>query len=1009
MRLLLTRLHLSLLLIFFHLYGWGQVHHYLRFQKIEGLSQNTVFKISQDKQGFLWIGTGDGLNRYDGIGFKVYKPSLTIMDGFITGRVIRNRVVENDSGSLWLSTESGLQYFDKKRNRFHFLVPFNNTLDYLNGLSYPIKEIKGTFWFGKIISGILSYNLQTKQYHLYPFPGVDTNPLKYLADKALYDDNGNIWICQQAGLFCFNIDTKKWTVFLENNNLSIYSCLTGENLYVATTDGILLFNIKTHSSRLIKTATPQNKFSCITKDQYNNIWTGDLSGNIFKINNTADSIVYIGNINGSDGNIFPVYDLFFDESDILWIGTDGMGLLKADIHAPDFNIFPEKEKKENIFIKSIYEDHDGIIWLGTFGHGILQLNKITHTVTAFNKIAFNKETNIINMVSFMKEDQFQNLWIGYGSNLYCRKKNSALFTRIEIPVTENRSRLRVTGMTAFKDQWVITTTTGDFVLPITKDLKNIKLTPEPVLGNFSFLFHIGKDQYLLGSSEAGLFLFTEENGKWQYKKDLIIKMGFKCMYKDSARNFLWFGTDKGLMVFNPENETYKLFTEEDGLGNGYVYSILESGGELWLSTNGGLCNVKIITKNKNGFPDISCRNYKQKDGLQADEFNTGAFLKDRDGLLYFAGINGVNWFNPKSISPDKKISHLAITQFLVNNLPADTTLSPEYIKNLVLSYAQNNIYLQFRALEFSNPATINYAYKLSGWDKDWIYSKTNNEVRYNNLPPGDYVFYVKACNDDGVWMNEPYAVNISILPPFWKRWWFYLLGFFLVTGIVVWITRGITQLKLKKEIEKLERLKALSSERMRISQEMHDDIGSGLTQINLISESAKLHSLPGSNIKNELDDISSTSRQLVDNIGEIIWALNPQHDTLDILLAHLREQLHKLLEYSAIGYSINFPDELPLIELNNQQRRNILLVAKEIVHNSIKHSQGKIIVITVVLQNKELLFDICDDGIGFDPALINNGNGLRNIRQRIDEVGGSIDIRSGQGNGARFVYSFPLL
>ncbi len=931
------------------------------------------------------------------------------MGGSITGRVIRNNIVEDESNRIWLSTESGLQYLDKKTNRFHFLVPFNDTLKYINGLLHPITQIKETFWFGKTTTGILSYNLHTKQYHLYPFPGAKKDPIKFLGDNGIYDGNGNIWISQQTGLFCFNIITKKWAVFLKSGNLSLNSCISGEILYIVTADGIVLFNVKTYSFRLVKRRKPGANISCIAKDHSNNIWIGDLSGNIFKLSKDADSILYTGNINGTEGNIFPVYDLFFDASDILWIGTDGMGLLKADMQPPDFNIFPEKEKGEDVFVKSIYEDSRGIIWLGTFGHGILQLNKTTHAVSKLDALIFNKkETSSADLISFIREDQFQNIWVGYGNKLYCRKRNSTLFNEIEILITGSRDRLKVTGMVAFKDQWIITTTLGNFRLAVTKVFDDIKLTPDPTPADFTFAHSIGMDKYILGYREGGLHLFTEHKGIWQHKKLLINNTGFKCLYADSNRNLLWFGTDKGLMVFNQERETYKLFTEEDGLGNGFVYGILESGGELWLSTNGGICNVKVISKNNNDFPEIICRNYKQKDGLQADEFNSGAFLKDRDGMLYFAGINGVNWFDPKSINPDKKITRLAITQLLVNDSPADSALSPEYTKNLVLNYSENNLYLQFRALEFSNPVSLSYAYKLSGWDKDWIYSKTNNEVRYNNLSPGDYIFYVKASNDDGVWMDEPYSVNISIHPPFWKKWWFYLLELFLVSGLIIWITRTITQMKLKKEIEKLERQKALSVERMRISQEMHDDIGAGLTQISLISESAKLHSLPGNNIKNELDDIASTSRQLVDNIGEIIWALNPQHDKLDILLAHLREQLHKLIEYAAITCNINFPDEIPVIELNNQQRRNILLVSKEIVHNSIKHSQGKTLSITVVLQNKELLFDISDDGIGFDAARMHNGNGLRNIRQRVNEIGGCIQIQSEPGTGSRFIYSFPL-
>jgi signal transduction histidine kinase len=377
-------------------------------------------------------------------------------------------------------------------------------------------------------------------------------------------------------------------------------------------------------------------------------------------------------------------------------------------------------------------------------------------------------------------------------------------------------------------------------------------------------------------------------------------------------------------------------------------------------------------------------------------------------MLYFAGIHGINWFDPAKILPDKKIASLAITSFTVNNLPANTLLSSGYIKSIVLNYQQNNLYLQFHALEFSNPANIHYQYQLKGWDKDWVFSKANNEVRYNYLPPGHYIFYVRASNNDVEWMNEPYSIIIIIEPPFWKTWWFYLIELVAVAAVIIWITKISAQWKLKKEIEKLERQKALYAERMRISQEMHDDIGAGLTQISLISESAKLHSWPENKIENELEDISVTSRQLVDNIGEIIWALNPQHATLDMLMAHIREQLNKLLEYADFKCRIDFPGEIPAILLTNQQRRNILLVTKEIVHNAIKHSGGKKLEVSAVLVNKLLIFDIADDGAGFNTAVVSRGNGLKNIRQRVAEIGGKVSIESAAGKGARFIYSFQL-
>lgn len=244
--------------------------------------------------------------------------------------------------------------------------------------------------------------------------------------------------------------------------------------------------------------------------------------------------------------------------------------------------------------------------------------------------------------------------------------------------------------------------------------------------------------------------------------------------------------------------------------------------------------------------------------------------------------------------------------------------------------------------------------------------------------------------------------------PFWMSWWFYslLLGVFLLCAFLV--NSLIRQRKLKNELKELEKDRALNLERQRISREMHDDIGAGLTQISLISNAAILRAKSGSDISNELSDIAGTSRQLVDNIGEIVWALNPQHGTLEILLAHLREQLINLLEYAMMKSHIRFPDTVPFTELDNQQKRNILLVVKEIVHNAVKHSHAENLWVHAVFERGTLLFDFRDDGTGFDPVTENKGNGLRNLRLRVSEINGSVIIDSAPGKGTHIVLRIPL-
>ena len=989
--------------------GWAQPSVHFRYQHIDGLSQNTVFRIYQDRQGFLWVGTGDGLNRYDGTGFKVYKPSPANKPGYITGRVIRNKIFEDESGRLWLSTENGIQYLDKKTNRFHFIVPMNDTANYLDGSLFPVVMTAGQCWFGKLTKGIFSYDPVTKECKAYPFPGNKEQRLQYTSEKSLYDQKGNIWITEPNGLLRFNIHTKTWTVFFNGRKLSDL-CLVNGLLYLVADDAIILFDASHQTYREITKGYTGKSIRCIAKDNYNNAWAGDVEGNILKIDVLHDSIIKAGNINSNNRNVFPVYELYFDRSDILWIGTDGMGLLKADIHPPDFNTIPNDNtpEKDKVFVKSIYEDEKGVIWLGTFGKGILLFDKKAVALTPMNMRSFKKQTVTTDMVSFITEDRHKNMWIGYGERLFARKYGTDQWMEVNIPYTGSKDRLRVTGMQPFNDHWIITTTLACYDLYADPSLSSIQLVLNYWLGDFSFLYERKDHTFISGYKEGGLYKSVPMNDTIINHKYLVDKTGFKCMWADSARNLLWFGSDKGLMAYNPDKETYRFYTEEDGIGNGFIYGILDAGGALWLSTNGGLSQVVFNGLHSDGFPAIRCRNFTKNDGLQGDEYNSGAYLKGKDGTLYFGGINGLNWFRPEAITRNKKIEQLAITRFTVNNIEADSTLSSEYIRHLELGHTQNNLYLQFRALEFSSPATINYAYQLEGWDHDWVYSKTNNEVRYNNLPPGNYVFYVKAFYNEAGKVMEPYSITIHIAPPFWKTWWFVSISILLVASAIVWFTKASAQRKLKKKIEKLEQQRALELERMRISQEMHDDIGAGLTQISLISDAATFHSRSGSAIQQELQDIAATSRQLVDNIGEIIWSLNPQHDTLDILMSHLREQLHNLVQYAPINYTIDFPAITGHISLNNQLRRNILLVTKEIVHNAVKYSRADNLLINASIKENQLEFDITDDGAGFDTSIPSGGNGLRNIRKRISESGGQLSIESAPGTGTRFRYSFPL-
>ncbi|HEX6915740.1 MAG TPA: triple tyrosine motif-containing protein, partial [Chitinophagaceae bacterium] len=372
------------------------------------------------------------------------------------------------------------------------------------------------------------------------------------------------------------------------------------------------------------------------------------------------------------------------------------------------------------------------------------------------------------------------------------------------------------------------------------------------------------------------------------------------------------------------------------------------------------------------------------------------------GDLYFGLQKGLTWFRPGKIEVRQNSPVIRMVAILVNELPADTIASG-YIRSLVLSHDRNNLFFRFRGINYRQPDKVQFAYRLDGWHKNWVYSKHLNEVRYSNLPPGKYSFLVKAANGSGEWSKDIYTVRVIIKPPFWKTFWFRAVIMISLLAGVIWLTRYISQNRLRERIVELEKQKVLEEERKRISREMHDDIGAGLTRITLMSEMARMESG-----KNDISEIADASRLLIENMNEIIWSIDPDYWSLDHLFSYLREQLNKLLEHSGIDYSISLPEDGCRIRVSNEQKRNILMVVKEIVHNAVKHSRASAISVNGWLEGGVLYFRITDDGKGFLVNEAKTGNGLKNIRHRLSRHDGSLSVVSEPGKGVTSSFSIPL-
>lgn len=1001
------RLWLIIVFLFSSLLCKGQEKLPLQFERISGLSQNTVYSITKDQQGFLWIATADGLNRFDGVEMKIYKPSIEPKPGSYINRMIRSSLLEDAFEQIWFSSNAGLYSYNKKRDFFE-----QRKLEVLPGKHLwamdPLYAEKNHVWGSNNSLGVFEYNIQTNEWIAYPVKEMGSYEIVF--SKCIKDDENNFWGLSKKGVWFFDRKLKKWQHFL--NDRSFTNVGPGDGcVYLASEKNIFSFNRKNSilSAVEIKEYSP-SFIKVIYTDTKGNSWLGDDQGNIFCRQKSINHFQWRGNINANSESSYPVYTLFVDEKDILWTGADVLGLLKAPTTPGSFFVYPSPNlnaaKNDQMFIHSVYED-EGNVLLGTYGKGLWSLNRQTGNVTPvypFGTIHLTPEENSYTIVYY---DSKGNLWVGNYASLAVKRKGEKNFSKLSLPRPPSADRtLHPLAVYEHNDTLYFSTYWGIYALH--NSGKDIMYFAETGSGFYYDIFIDKQKNYWL-ATENGIYRkkhLDKKFGQSQGDTVLFQSLGIKSFLTDDSKDLLWISTTSGLIAYHLPTGKYKSFTEAEGLGNSHVYGALQKDDALWISTNKGLSQATVSYHKNHVLPFLTFTNYTSRDGLPDDEFNSYAYHKGKSGNFYFGTIKGVVWFRPDHVKYKVQTTRIIITELLVNDKKADRLSSPEYITSLSLPYFNNSFLFKFRGIDYVNRDKVQYAYQLQGWDKDWIYSGTLNEVRYNNLPAGHYSFKIKASSGSGVWDNKIYSVSIVINPPFWQTWWFTILVIIVALTVILGFARYMYQSKLKQKILELEKHRALDKERQRISREMHDDIGAGLSQIVLMSESAKMKS-KNSDTK-ELYHIADTSRMLVSSMSEIIWTLNPENKTLEQFISYLRENLNKQLEYSGIQYAVELPEEGGEILLRNEQMRNLLMIIKETVNNAVKHSRAKTMVTKITYDTEKLHIEIKDDGVGFDPHVKYTGNGLRNIRQRVAEIEGEIKIESDEGRGCRILYTFPM-
>ena len=1012
----------------------------ISFQTIsvdDGLSQSSVFSVFQDKRGFLWLGTNDGLNRYDGYRFVVYKPDPENIHSITGNRIFV--IFEDSKGTLWVGTEGGLNRYDRARDRFDsYIHNDNDPKSLINNQVHSICEDRaGRIWIGTR-RGVSIYDRNRGTFeNIVNIAGNNSSLSNNFVWDIFEDKASNIWVGTDRGLNKYNDKTKNFqrfyltgdttNRFYRNTVFSIYED-SYNNLWVGTRGGLFKKAPGEKSFKLITNA-PSNPHSLshnnvysILEDSNRNLWVGTLGGGVsilslseYELNPDKGEYFEVykndAKSNGSISNNF-VWSLFKDKSGIVWVGTD-IGLNKFDPFYKRFNLLREDPSNPNSLISndvtSILVDRENLLWFGT-RNGLScydQLNKsfINYTV------AHPREINLKeNFIKSLYEDNDKNIWIGTnGGGLICYNKQThqsivylaepgkpgKLSDNKIMSICEDKQGIlwlgTLGGLNRFDKK------TGQFSFYKT----NIQ-NPNSISNDYALVVFEDRDGILWIGTNDGLNKFEPAKQKFtRYqvlpgKKNGLSNSLIMSIAED-RNGILWVGTNGGLHAFDKKTEKFTRFADINAPVNNSIYGILQDkAGNLWLSTNKGLVKFNPQTK--------TVRSYTKADRLQSNQFNSGAAFLAKDGCMYFGGINGLNYFLPSQIQNNPVLPQVVITDFQImnkhiavsENSPLKNSITET--KEIVLSYSDNVFSFEFAALHFAQPFENTYKYMLEGFDKEWQLSGTRRFVTYTNLDPGEYYFHVKGANNDGLWSEPGTVLKVVIVPPFWHRWWFIVTMCLLISALIY---LGF-YLRMRQ-------LLAIERIRFNIAADLHDDIGTKLTEISMLSDMV-YHFAP-EQLKPEYENVNkigNIARSMIDNLSDIIWLIKPEQDTLKVLFFKLKDSFEEILSMSNILLYFGDLDILDSIKLTMEQRKNLLRIIKEALHNSIKHSQCHHIWLSAEMIGKELHINVKDDGKGFDTGAKTERNGLVNMKKRAENIKGKLWIHSelNKGTTVTFIAKF---
>lgn len=819
----------------------------------EGLSTVSVRTIFQDSQDFIWIGTQDGLNRYDGYHIKTYKTDqynpASISSNYI------NCLYEDKNDHLYIGTDDGgLSILDKHTEKFTNYRHNQSTSSISNNSVRDIIKIDDNELLLVTENELNLFNIITKKFDVVPC----LDSLTPTNLKTVYKDSeNNVYISSYGnGLYEFDYRTKKMvhhplgktisgkskTSVMEGNNKM--RCIMGINheIWCGTDGGIIIFDPKsktfTRSVNFGINNNYNNRIVSFSRTQDSNyVWIGTWGG-LVKYNIRNGTYVFSTNDQAnptslSDNKISYIYT---DNRQNLWVTTEDKGVNIYFLSSNKFPLWDSHSGLTSDFVYSILQSSDGTYWVGS-AEGFYKKTEKDKQFVDLTSIL--KKYNATAVLSLM-EDLDNRIWIGtfgQGIIIYDPKNNSCKRVLAETSLAGTILKMIQTKNGVV---WVATYGDGLYAInPNTLTIKRFTTNQGLPSDKINTIYEDPKDNSLwVGTAGGGLCVldFVTSVDKpvikiYQHRdnKNSISSDNVNHIFRDAA-GYYWISTNYGLNKFDPAKKQFLAYTEKDGLLNSYIYAALkDTDGNLWMPSNYGLTKFNPNIPNENG---SAFRNYNTKDGIQAREFNVGAYYQCDNGMMLVGGISGINYFNPKDIKESTLTPNTFIYSFSRQGKEIKTDSSILYLKQIRLEHKENYFTFEVVALDYQSSGKNKFMYKLEGYDNDWSSPSDVRFVSYTELPGGDYTFKVKATNSDGVWSEKPFELKITVIPPWWRTTWFYIGGTILLFALVIGFTSYRTN-AVKKENKVLENKVA---ERTRELAEKNQDITSSIEYAKRIQE-----------------------------------------------------------------------------------------------------------------------------------------------------------------------------